>query len=105
MIASEGKLTFLERVRDWDFERVIAWESGVSFIFWAIAIAVCGRDYLYSVSLGVICYWLVGWFVFTGLLSKLFFRATIAECCMLIMFVFFSGVIGSILGLVINAFL
>ncbi len=103
MTASEEKLTFLEKARDWDWRKVGICELGVSLLFGVIVTVVAGCCFPDATSIDV-AYWCVGWLIVLSLLNWFFFGGALEECLPLMAYIVAGNLVGFAIGLVIIAF-
>ncbi len=100
MTVSEEKLTFVQRARDWDWQKVGWLELGISLLFGVIATVVARWCFPDAILVDVL-YWFVGWLIVLALLNRFFFVGAIEECFSMLAFGIMGEVIGLVIGLVI----
>ncbi len=101
MTIGEEKLTFLQRARDWDWQKVGLWELGISLFFGTIVTVIAGLCFPQATLIDVMP-WFVGWLIVLVLLNRFFFGgAVIEECLSMLPFSIMGEAAGFVIGLVI----
>ncbi len=101
MTVGEERLTFLQRIRDCNFNKVALWEFGMSLFFVVIAVVGVGRYLPYVTFFGDVFCLFAGWVIVLSLLNKFLFRATALEWFGLMLYIFLANLFGFGIGLVI----